>query len=179
MRRYFLLLVCLAPLCAMPRISSAVTPDWWLIFGGGQEPKREMIYADALSVADIDGMKEVNEVPRSVDVVQVFESANEPSFVAYNIAYQCKARSYKIISAYAHLRSGEVSESPGKSTWTPISQSWLERPYDFVCQASSRKSNSMIKLGSFSTISLPQITREVFWDSQAVPAKGSSGGWKK
>ncbi|MBI6852029.1 hypothetical protein YA0002_04565 [Pseudomonas cichorii] len=162
MCKYGLALAVLSPLVISPGLAVAAQPDWWLIFGSGDQPKRQVMYADAISVAD-SRSKTTEEAARSVDVVNVFEEEDKPSYVIYRVSFQCKAGQYRVEAAKAQMRSGETTAEPTNRHWEPVAQSLMERPYDFVCQASSRRSNSMIKVGSMSVTILSDFTKKALW----------------
>ena len=170
MHKYALVLVALCPLLIAPGVAVAAQPDWWLIFGSGDQPKRQVMYADALSVADTP-LKSAAEPARSVDVVEVFEAQDKPLYVMYRVSFQCKAGRYSVATASAQMRSGAVTREPTSSQWEPVARSVMERPYDFVCKASSRRANSMIKIGmpQSATIipdgpkTLPEFTYNALW----------------
>ncbi|MBX8475590.1 hypothetical protein K5D38_12440 [Pseudomonas cichorii] len=166
MHKFVQVLTIISPLVILPGKAVAAMPDWWLIFGSGDQPKRQVMYADALSVADSPSKSGV-ETARTVEVVQVFEDQGKPSYIWYTIAFQCKAGQYWVDVAKAKKRSGEVVEEPNSRQWMPVAQSVLERPYDFVCKASTRRSNNMIKISKPQLIdTLAQFTYETFWATQ-------------
>lgn len=163
MHKFAQVLAILFTLAILPGKAVAAMPDWWLIFGSGDQPKRQVMYADALSVAESPS-KSGAETARTVEVVQVFEDQDKPSYIWYTIAFQCKAGQYWVDVAKAKKRSGEVVEEPSSRQWMPVAQSVLERPYDFVCKASTRRSNNMIKINKPQLIdTLAQFTYETFW----------------
>ncbi len=163
MHKYALVLAVLSPLVIAPGAAVAAMPDWWLIFGSGDQPKRQVIYADALSVADSPS-KSGAEPTRSVDVVYVFEDENKPLFTLYRIAFQCKAGLYSVDASNSKLRSGDVTQGPTSTQWEPVARTMLERPYDFVCKASTRRTNGMIKIGRPElATTLPEFTYRAFW----------------
>lgn len=157
------ILAILSPLTILPGKAVAAMPDWWLIFGSGDQPKRQVMYADSLSVADIPS-KLGAETARTVEVVLVFEDQDKPSYIWYTIAFQCKAGQYWVDVAKAKERSDEVVEEAGSRQWMPVAQSVMERPYDFVCKASTRRSNNMIQIKKPQLIdTLAQFTYGTFW----------------
>ncbi|MGX0954814.1 hypothetical protein AB7M18_000942 [Pseudomonas viridiflava] len=163
MHRYALVLAVLSPLVIAPSTAFAAQPDWWLIFGSGDKPKRQVIYADALSVADTPS-KSGAEPTRSVVVVYVFEDKDKPLYAMYTISFQCKAGRYRVEAANAQMPSGEITQEPTSSQWAPAARSVMERPYDFVCNASSRRTNGMIKIGRRELANtLPEFTYKALW----------------
>lgn len=163
MHKLALVLAVFSPLVISPGIAVAAMPDWWLIFESGDQPKRQVIYADALSVADTPS-KSGAEPARSVNVVYVFEGEDKPLFTLYRIAFQCKGGRYTVESANSKMRSGEVTQGPTSTQWEPVANTVLERPYDFVCKASSRRTNGMIKIGRPELVNtLPEFTYRTFW----------------
>lgn len=170
MHKYALVWAVLSQLVIAPGMAVAADPDWWLIFGSGDQPKRQVIYADALSVADTPS-KSAAEPSRSVDVVYVFEAKDKPLFTLYKISFQCKAGRYSVEAANSKMRSGEIIQGPTSTQWEPVARTMLERPYDFVCNASSRRTNGMIKIGGgpVTASMLQEFTYEAFWD----PAKNA------
>ncbi|MBX8574455.1 hypothetical protein [Pseudomonas cichorii] len=162
MYKYGLVLAVFSPLVIFPGLAVASPSDWWLIFGSGEQPKRQVMYADAISVADISS-KTAEEAARSVDVVHVFEAEDKPSYVMHRISFQCKAGQYRVEAANAQMRSGKITAEPTNSHWNPVARSSMERPYDFVCQAGSRRSNSMIKVGNMSVTTLADFTKKALW----------------
>ncbi|WP_407315390.1 hypothetical protein [Pseudomonas sp. nanlin1] len=163
MHKFAWVLAVFSPLVISPSIAVAAMPDWWLIFGSGDQPKREVLYADALSVAETPS-KSAAEPTRSVDVVHVFEEQDKPLFMLYRIAFQCKSGNYIIEAADAKMRSGEVTQGQTTNQWQPVARSMLERPYDFVCKASARRANGMIKIARPELANtLPEFTYRAFW----------------
>lgn len=136
----------------------AVATDWWMIFGTGDTPNRDLFFADAQSV------KATQQHPqnRQLTVVQVFESPNSPNYVSYALELQCPERQLRVNSATAYLRAGATTVLPAPKRWVPVPKSWLERGYDFACAPGKRKSNAMMPMGvgSIDNTQLVAITQQ-------------------
>lgn len=162
MHKFAWVMAVLSPLVISPITAVAAQPDWWLIFGSGDQPKRQVMYADAISVADTPSKS--GEPSRSVDVVQVFEDEAMPAYVLHTISFQCKAGRYRVDATNTQMRSGKPTAGQPNDQWEPVAGTLLERPYDFVCKASSRRANSMIKIGNKDAVTtLPEFTIKAFW----------------
>ena len=83
----------------------ALATDWWMIFGTGDTPNRDLFFADAQSV------KATQQDPQNTQltVVQVFESPNSPNYVSYTLELQCAQRQLRVNSATAYLRAGATT----------------------------------------------------------------------
>ena len=136
----------------------ALATDWWMIFGTGDTPKRDIFFADAQSV------KAAKEHPGNtlLNVMQVFESPNAPSYVSYTLELRCSERQLRVNSATAVLRAGSTSVLPAPKSWVPVPKSWLERGYDFACAPGKRKANAMMPMGvgSIDNVQLVAITQQ-------------------
>lgn len=136
----------------------ALATDWWMIFGTGDTPNRDLLFADAQSV------KAVKEHPGNtlLNVTQVFENPNAPSYVSYTLELRCPERQLRVNSATAYLRAGATTVLPAPKGWIPVPKSWLERGYDFACAPDKRKSNAMspMDLGPLENAQLVAITQQ-------------------
>lgn len=136
----------------------ALATDWWMIFGTGDTPNRDLFFADAQSV------KAVKEQPGNtlLNVMQVFESPNSPNYVSYTLGMRCPERQLRVNSATAYLRAGATTVLPAPKRWVPLPKSWLERGYDFACAPDKRKSNAMMPMGvgSIDNAQLVAITQQ-------------------
>ncbi|WP_044400260.1 hypothetical protein [Pseudomonas sp. FeS53a] len=142
---------------------SALAADWWVIFGTGDSPERDMFYADALSVAEQRRGSGETEAPRSVGVVQVLESAEAPNFVHYSMQFQCRQRLVKFDGITAYMRSNTPSNLASPQGWKPVPQSWVDRAYTFACDAQNREGNAMLRIGNTTADVLAQVTRTQIW----------------
>lgn len=142
---------------------SALAADWWVIFGSGDQPNRDLFYADGASVAELKTESGQAEPARSVTVVQIFETADAPDFVEYNLQFQCNKRLLKVNAVTAYNRSATASNLPAPKGWTPVPQSWIDRSYDFACKPQDRESNAMMRLGDTRADILANVTRTKMW----------------
>lgn len=136
----------------------ALATDWWMIFGTGDTPNRDIFFADAQSV------KPAKEHPQNklLNIMQVFENPNSPNYVSYTLELRCPERQLRVNSATAYLRAGATTVLPAPKGWIPVPKSWLERGYDFACAPDKRKSNAMssMGLGSLENAQLVAITQQ-------------------
>lgn len=136
----------------------ALATDWWMIFGTGDTPNRDLFFADTQSV------KATQQDPQNTQltVVQVFESPNSPNYVSYTLELQCAQRQLRVNSATAYLRAGATTVLPAPKRWVPVPKSWLEHGYDFACAPGKRKTNAMMPMGvgSIDNAQLVAITQQ-------------------
>ncbi|BBP82651.1 hypothetical protein PHLH8_22930 [Pseudomonas sp. Pc102] len=142
---------------------TAMAADWWVIFGTGDQPNRDLFYADGASVTEVKMESGQAEPARSVTVVQIFETADAPDFVAYDLQFQCKKRLLKVNAVTAYNRSATASSLPAPQGWKPVPQSWVDRSYDFACKPDERESNAMMRLGNTTADVLATVTRTKMW----------------
>lgn len=121
----------------------ALATDWWMIFGTGDTPNRDIFFADAQSVKPA---KEHSQ-NKLLNIMQVFENPNSPNYVSYTLELRCPERQLRVNSVTAHLRTSSRKVLPAPKRWVPVPRSWLERGYDFACAPEKRKLNGMTPLG--------------------------------
>ena len=132
----------------------AMAGDWWIVYGRGDKPQREMFLADAATLQDIPG-QDAKAPARGARFIQVFEGADQPDYLAYEFQVQCKPRQYRLASVVAHQRDGTELAVPltgqPADQWTVLkkrSSLQAEQHLRFVCdEARKRERNMMLQVG--------------------------------
>ncbi|RMQ47641.1 hypothetical protein ALQ04_04070 [Pseudomonas cichorii] len=144
--------------------------EWWLIFGGGEQPNREMFYADASSVVELKKESGMKEFPKTVDVLQIHEAASGPEYVNYQFQFQCESKLMRVVIATAHMRSGTNVMAPAPPGWFPLRYNWTQQPYQFACHPENRTKNGMFNVNArgADVAQMCEITRRMIWKNPPV-----------
>lgn len=127
--------------------------EWWIMSSRGEQPNREVFYADATSVVQVNRESGMNEAARALDVLQVKEAAASPEMINYRLQFQCESRQVRVLSATAAMNSGANVRVPVPAGWSPVQPHWTEHAYKFACQPQARQANGMIKVREATSVS--------------------------
>ncbi|MEA9608824.1 hypothetical protein QY702_20965 [Xanthomonas campestris pv. plantaginis] len=162
--------------------------EWWTMSSRGEQPKREVFYADLTSVVQLNKESGMTESPRALDVLQVQEATGSPEYINYRFQFQCASKLIRVISANAGMSSGADFVASVPSGWNPVRPHWTELAYQFACQPQARQQNGMVKLesnmlggfvGDLDVSQVAEKTRKAVWGMQSVESDVTRGLYPK
>jgi hypothetical protein len=167
--RLFVLLACLFALStatnalAQKKSKPAAVPkqevlwDWWFIWTGGDTPKREIMYVDALSVETVVDHAKVlsgNFDPKKkppiayiqADGITIFEdSKKQPAFIKGRARVKCDTMQMMFETSYRQYWQTERYETKPPTQWFPVtSDVKFSRIYQFLCEPKTRTAENMM-----------------------------------
>ncbi|MGY3267069.1 hypothetical protein [Lysobacter sp. HA35] len=132
---------------------------WYVIFGTGDTPKRDLFLARRVGAQDGD--------ERRVAVTQVFETPSPSDYVTYSIAVRCGTRQIKVERMFAAATNSQFMTKDNVLDWRAAPQSWIQRAVDFACDPAAQSSPERLQMSFFSEIyrdvDAAALARQAFW----------------
>lgn len=139
--------------------TSAFAADWWLVFGGGDKPQREILFLDQASIdvvrdpsrlVTIDLGKKLSDDDLidfvRVEGVTVYESAQAPAKMAAQYRVKCRDKMVATTFASQLWRHGKIENLPDQQ-WASVEQDEaLAQVHAFICAPDQRDANSMLHI---------------------------------
>ncbi len=146
--------------------------DWWVIFGEGDTPNRQLYYADAASISQAPTAGDATEIVQRLQVMQMFESAAQPEYILFSFEIQCERQQMRIPLATVHLRDGSVSKLIEPMGWgQPVPGGMVARAFFFTCVPKSRdKKHSYMRIGEGEAESIVSAAWKSVWSDGSKPS---------
>ncbi len=159
----------------------AIAADWWLVYGAGEKPVRQMTYLnlgsyyeqmDPSRMMTVDVKRKLPKEDlidyRRIDGAQIFEAEKSPGMILMRYLVKCREQLVAQTTIEIRWRDSRL-ERPADIDWTPASATpQYQQVAKFVCDASSRSDTGDMLRVTDDYDPLP-ITWQIFWKDATEP----------
>ncbi len=133
---------------------------WYMIFGTGDAPKRDLFIARRIEAPD-------SAVSKKVEVVQVLEATGLGDYAIYSMEFNCKQRKFRIVNLTVATMDSKLQSKANALDWTAVPQSWIDRAYTFGCDSTVSSNPEKLDMTYFLNLFRPadiaDIARKSIW----------------
>lgn len=164
----------------------AVAGDWWMVYGAGEKPARQITYLDLQSYYEqtdpsrlmtVDTKRKLSREDLidyvRIDGAQIFEAEKSPGMILTRYLVKCRDQLVATTRTEIRWRDSRL-EQPADTAWAPSrSTPEYQQITKFVCDASSRPTAEGMFQVTDDYDPLP-ITWQMFWKDATEPKWTSS-----
>lgn len=129
----------------LPAFPAHAAFDWWMIHGWGEAPARTLVFVDADSVRDREGLsfEEVPQTYRRAEAQLAFEAADGPDYKMFTFDIDCGAATIRenlVSTAWRDTRfeTTPISHIKTQRFIRPAPDDWKAYVVSFACNEASR-----------------------------------------